>query len=584
MSEKKCSAKEFEKQLFRAIKSCPIVYINHSHHQYVTDALINIVQNYPELKLSEQSILEFDTGVSGLISFNANKFDSLYKSGYEEDKLGSFLRMIVYSRTKKEFVSYYNDCDKINSQQYQDKYLFVFRDSNTLFNSIKGCPNGYLAHLQTFASKYEYGQYENTMTIIIVSPESIDTIPTSIAQYVTILNITPPTRKEIKQCVVDIAGRSCFEDIRLRKYAEDMVRTLQGLQLYDVKQILKTALSMTGIVDRQAVEIALEEKRQIVKKTGILDVQEADVKFQDVGGLKKLCNDLEIKSAIFANLDDAEKYNIPIPKGILIIGMPGCGKTMIAKATANKFGVPLLRLDISKLMGKYVGESEANLRLALATAEAAHPCILWIDEIEKAFAGSGSYGGDNDMLVMRMMGYFLTWMQERKTPVYLVATANGILRPEFMRKGRFDEVYFVDFPNTQEAADILSKKINQRYPTNDAKCLFDFSVILESLIKVTEKMVKFSGAEIECVLNMVVERKFQEYLQDKELSNNQSNYTPQKIKIQLLDFEKAIDDIKEHTMANQKGDAKNPTVIDQIYQMQKTYNFTPASKISTNNK
>ena len=246
---------------------------------------------------------------------------------------------------------------------------------------------------------------------------------------------------------------------------------------------------------------------------------------------------------------------------------------MIAKATANKFGVPLLRLDISKLMGKYVGESEANLRLALATAEAAHPCILWIDEIEKAFAGSGSYGGDNDMLVMRMMGYFLTWMQERKTPVYLVATANGILRPEFMRKGRFDEVYFVDFPNTQEAADILSKKINQRYPTNDAKCLFDFSVILESLIKVTEKMVKFSGAEIECVLNMVVERKFQEYLQDKELSNNQSNYTPQKIKIQLLDFEKAIDDIKEHTMANQKGDAKNPTVIDQIYQMQKTYNF-----------
>ena len=297
MSEKKCSAKEFEKQLFRAIKSCPIVYINHSHHQYVTDALINIVQNYPELKLSEQSILEFDTGVSGLISFNANKFDSLYKSGYEEDKLGSFLRMIVYSRTKKEFVSYYNDCDKINSQQYQDKYLFVFRDSNTLFNSIKGWPNGYLAHLQTFASKYEYGQYENTMTIIIVSPESIDTIPTSIAQYVTILNITPPTRKEIKQCVVDIAGRSCFEDIRLRKYAEDMVRTLQGLQLYDVKQILKTALSMTGIVDRQAVEIALEEKRQIVKKTGILDVQEADVKFQDVGGLKKLCNDLEIKTS-----------------------------------------------------------------------------------------------------------------------------------------------------------------------------------------------------------------------------------------------------------------------------------------------
>lgn len=582
MSDKKYSAKEFEKQLHRAIKSCPIVYINHGHHQYVADALINIVQNYPDLKLSEQSILEYDTGIDGTISFDTNIIESTYSGRIE-----SLLQCIVYSETKQEFISQVTEKERILADEVKNKYLFVFKDSNALFKSIDtgGYPSRCLAHLRTFASKYENGQYENKMTIIIVSPESIDTIPTSIAQYVTVLNITPPTRKEIKQCVVDIAGRSCFEDIRLRKYAEDMVRTLQGLQLYDVKQILKTALSITGIVDRQAVEIALEEKRQIVKKTGILDVQEADVKFQDdVGGLKKLCNDLEIKSAIFANLDDAEKYNIPIPKGILIIGMPGCGKTMIAKATANKFGVPLLRLDISKLMGKYVGESEANLRLALATAEAAHPCILWIDEIEKAFAGSDSYGGDNDMLVMRMMGYFLTWMQERKTPVYLVATANGILRPEFMRKGRFDEVYFVDFPNTQEAADILSKKINQRYPTNDAKCLFDFSVILESLIKVTEKMVKFSGAEIECVLNMVVERKFQEYLQDKELSNNQSNYTPQKIKIQLLDFEKAIDDIKEHTMANQKGDAKNPTVIDQIYQMQKTYNFTPASKISTNNK
>ncbi len=576
MSDKKYSAKEFEKQLHRAIKSCPIVYINHSHHQYVADALINIVQNYPDLKLSEQSILEYDTGIDGTVSFDTNKIESTYSG-----RIKSLLQCIVYSGTKQEFISQVTERERILADEViKNKYLFVFRDSNALFKSIdtEGYPNSCLAHLQTFASKYEYGQYENTMTIIIVSPESIDTIPTSIAQYVTILNITPPTRKEIKQCVVDIAGRSCFEDIRLRKYAEDMVRTLQGLQLYDVKQILKTALSMTGIVDRQAVEIALEEKRQIVKKTGILDVQEADVKFQDVGGLKKLCNDLEIKSAIFANLDDAEKYNIPIPKGILIIGMPGCGKTMIAKATANKFGVPLLRLDISKLMGKYVGESEANLRLALATAEAAHPCILWIDEIEKAFAGSGSYSGDNDMLVMRMMGYFLTWMQERKTPVYLVATANGILRPEFMRKGRFDEVYFVDFPNTQEGADILSKKINQRYPSNDAHCLFDFSAILKNCTKVTEKMVNFSGSEIECVLNMVVERKFQEYLRDKELSNNPSNYTPQKIKVQILDFEKAIDDIKEHTMANQKGDEKNPTIIDQIYQMQKTYKFTSASE------
>ena len=230
----------------------------------------------------------------------------------------------------------------------------------------------------------------------------------------------------------------------------------------------------------------MEEKKQIVKKSGIVEVVDANVQFSEVGGLDVIKEQLEVKREIFQNLNLASECNLPLPKGILIIGMPGCGKSMIAKSVANLFDMSLLRLDINRLMGQYVGQSEANLRKALETAEAAHPCVLWIDEIEKAFAGSNNGGNNNDMLVMRLMGHFLTWMQERKTPVYIVATANDVMRPEFMRKGRFDEVYFVDFPNAAERKDIFEKKISHYKKSKSG--IFDFSQ-LKSYERIVEQMV-----------------------------------------------------------------------------------------------
>ena len=394
----------------------------------------------------------------------------------------------------------------------------------------------------------------------------------------TTIEIKPPTIDEIKQEVIAIAGNQIFKNTRKRKYAEEMVRTLQGLQLYDVKQVLKTSIAICGRINERAIKIALEEKKRIVMRSGIIEVVDTDVKFEDVGGLKKLCEDLDVKSKIYSNLGDAIKYNIPIPKGILIVGMPGCGKSMIAKATANKFGVSLLRLDVSRLMGKYVGESEANLRLALSTAEAAHPCVLWIDEIEKAFAGGNNPGGDEDMLVLRMMGHFLTWMQERKSPVYIVATANGVLRPEFMRKGRFDEVYFVDFPNELEAAEILKKKIEKKYPLDEKDCLFDFSEIGNCLEIAKQMEGKFAGSEIECVLNLVVEQKFPHYLKEKEANKDNVNFTPSKIRIQKSDFSLVISKMKNSIMANQKGTKNQKTAIELIRDMQKNYNFINASE------
>ena len=560
------SFKEFKNQLWTCIQSCPIVYINHFHDQYVDEALIELLKNND---MPEETIVEYDYGKDAIVSFDTKSIDSDMKS-YKG--LKDFISKIVDGKIKNE-----------QSDESIPKRLFLFKGL--------GCKTlreneAILSLLQTFASRYEVGAYEYDTTVIIVSPERVETLPLSIRKFVTVLEIAPPVTDEIRELIKAMIGEKNYDNPRQRRAVEDMVRTLQGLQMYEVKQTLRTVLKLNNNrISDKAVRLALKEKKRIVKKSGIIEVVDTDISFDDVGGLQKLRQDLEVKSAIYNNLGDAEKYHIPIPKGILVIGMPGCGKSMIAQATANKFGVSLLRLDVSRLMGKYVGESEANLRLALATAEAAHPCVLWIDEIEKAFAGGNGNSGDNDMLVMRMMGHFLTWMQERKTPVYIVATANDVMRPEFMRKGRFDEVYFVDFPSENERAQILEVKI-KKYTQDINNQLFDFSEIGDCRDVVKEMKGEyggFSGSEIECVLNMVVETRFQDYLREKAKASNE-NFIPSQIKISKEDFKKAIDTIKSSVMANQKSKKKKEedylrekTSIERIKDMQSTYNFVNAS-------
>ena len=560
------SFKEFKNQLWTCIQSCPIVYINHFHDQYVDEALIELLKNND---MPEETIVEYDYGKDAIVSFDTKSIDSDMKS-YKG--LKDFISKIVDGKIKNE-----------QSDESIPKRLFLFKGL--------GCKTlreneAILSLLQTFASRYEVGAYEYDTTVIIVSPERVETLPLSIRKFVTVLEIAPPVTDEIRELIKTMIGEKNYDNPRQKRAVEDMVRTLQGLQMYEVKQTLRTVLKLNNNrISDKAVRLALKEKKRIVKKSGIIEVVDTDISFDDVGGLQKLRQDLEVKSAIYNNLGDAEKYHIPIPKGILVIGMPGCGKSMIAQATANKFGVSLLRLDVSRLMGKYVGESEANLRLALATAEAAHPCVLWIDEIEKAFAGGNGKSGDNDMLVMRMMGHFLTWMQERKTPVYIVATANDVMRPEFMRKGRFDEVYFVDFPSENERAQILEVKI-KKYTQDINNQLFDFSEIGDCRDVVKEMKGEyggFSGSEIECVLNMVVETRFQDYLREKAKASNE-NFIPSQIKISKEDFKKAIDTIKSSVMANQKSKKKKEedylrekTSIERIKDMQSTYNFVNAS-------
>ena len=558
----KSSYTVFKTQLYNSILSCPIIYINHYHYLLIDEVFKDIFISFKSL--NEENILEYDRGQGCCVRFNGKHKD---KSLSSYTSIRSILRVLVNPDSEKK-----DPFEENQDSLFSRKKIYLFKG---LTKELIG--EDEVSLMQTFVSKYEAGEYDDKTTIIIISPNPVDEMPIVLRKFVTILDIMPPSVDEIKQYIVDTIGDSAL-DPKNSDTIDNLIRTLLGLQMYEVRQTLKTSLILSnGRISKRSIRIALEEKQRIVKKTGIIEVVEPNVSFNDIGGLNVLREDLKIKSDIYNNLSDAVKYNIPIPKGVLIVGMPGCGKSMIAKATADLFGVPLLRLDVSRLMGKYVGESEANLRLALSTAEAAHPCILWIDEIEKAFAGSNGGSGENDMLVMRMMGHFLTWMQERKSPVYIVATANGAMRPEFMRKGRFDEVYFVDFPNKSEAAEILRKKIECKYPANSKNGLFDFSQLGDCNDVVKNMEGKFSGSEIECVLNTVVEKKFCEYLKMKESSSNEHNGHISKIVVSKDDFTKVIKDMKDSIMANQKGNGGNKTPIELIYEMQKVYGFKNAS-------
>ena len=245
----------------------------------------------------------------------------------------------------------------------------------------------------------------------------------------------------------------------------------------------------------------LAEKEQIIKKSGILEMVPVQEKLDDIGGLAKLKSWLQQKSTVLANLPEARAFGVDAPKGIMIVGMPGCGKSLTAKAAAKLFGLPLLRLDVGSLMGKYVGESEGNMRRALKQADAVSPCVLWIDELEKAFVGINSSSGNaGSEVASRLFGYFLTWMQEKTSPVFVLATANDIsaLPPELLRKGRFDEIFYVDFPNETERVAIFDVHLERRKKTSNK---IDRKIL-------AAKTDGFSGADIESVVKEAIEKSF----------------------------------------------------------------------------
>ena len=329
-------------------------------------------------------------------------------------------------------------------------------------------------------------------TIIII--DSVRKVPDEISKYVSYLEIEYPNDEEIEQLIkehVTANGYSQFND----KDKKELMPSLKGLTAFDIDRMLDMAMSSNGSLSSEDRDMLLQQKKTMVKNSGVIELVDAEEKIENIGGMEALKGFLNRKSKIYGRLAEARNRKLDIPKGVFIVGMPGCGKSLCAKATAALFNCPLLKLDMGSMMGKYVGESEANLRKAIKIAEAAAPCIVWIDEIEKAFSGIGG----NDIMT-RMFGYFLSWMQDKKSAVYVIATANNAekLPPELKRKGRFDEIFCVNLPTAVEREAIFKVHLAKKgLPTQAAKALS-----VDSLTK------GFNGADIESVVNEALEESF----------------------------------------------------------------------------
>lgn len=553
MLRKQNLRQRIETQLATSLLTSPITYIPHYHLGLVDELLRDLCEpsstGHRLMDVDEISVLEFDT-LRGVVRDFGTKEIHNYYTGYQG--LGKWI----------EYLAFPGDQPPTSSSDKPVVCLF-----KNLFEAAQGIM------LQTFLLDFSASyRREKGISVLIVDPTPAEALPQGIRDVVTVVNVPRPDMDDVKEIVdkIDVSN-SCQG--RAEKLRKDLCRNLQGLELYELELVIRSSLLQSnGRLNDSTSAYALEEKRRILQKSGIIELISTEISFDDIGGLGRLRDDIRRAARLYSRIDEVEDCYVPLPKGVLLLGMPGCGKSMIAKATAKEFGVSLLRLDVSRLMGKYVGESEANLRSALATAEAAHPCVLWIDEIEKAFSGAGSANGENDMLVMRMMGHFLTWMQERKTAVYIVATANDAMRSEFMRKGRFDQVYFVDFPDDEERVEILKKKLA---PYRMAKYLQLDDSLDESSNKLKElakkSLDRFAGAEIEYVVNEVMMRK---------LSNSISQATDgADLKVAMVsssDFEAVIMDQRESIM-NQKDEKKQQPSIRNIRKLYEDYKFPAAS-------
>jgi SpoVK/Ycf46/Vps4 family AAA+-type ATPase len=271
------------------------------------------------------------------------------------------------------------------------------------------------------------------------------------------------------------------------KELDAILRALQGLTLHQARQVVAQCIVEDGRLSADDVQSILKRKVQAIKDGGLLEYYPLEDNRFELGGFAKLKAWLERARVGFT--PEAKALNLTPPRGIMLVGVPGCGKSLAAKAIAREWQLPLLKLDAGRLFDKFIGESEKNFRKAIETAESLAPIVLWIDEIEKAMAAGGGSGEADAGLSRRLFGAFLTWLQEKKQEVFVVATANDLtsLPPELLRKGRFDEIFFVDLPDDEEREAIW--KIHLGLRKQDA-AKFD-------LMKIVSASDGFSGSEIE---------------------------------------------------------------------------------------
>ncbi len=325
-------------------------------------------------------------------------------------------------------------------------------------------------------------------TVLVVAPTL--RLPEELEKDVSVIDVPLPSRADLMQLLRDIArvvtkNRKATVELSAEQ-AEMLVGAAHGLTLSEAENAFAKAIARDNKLDGSDLQLILDEKSQVIRKSGLLEYYATDQSLSDVGGLTHLKRWLERRKNAFS--EKARAFGLPAPKGLLLLGVQGCGKSLTAKAIATSWRLPLVRLDMGRIFSGLVGSSEENLRKAIRAVESLSPVVLWVDEIEKGLAGSG--GGANDTgVAARVLGTLLTWLQEKTSSVFVVATANRIesLPPELLRKGRFDEIFFVDLPSESERASILEIQLKKR-----KRDPAQFPVA--EIAKATEQ---FSGAELE---------------------------------------------------------------------------------------
>lgn len=381
----------------------------------------------------------------------------------------------------------------------QPAALFVAKDIHGfLGNKDRGFQPVLTRYLRDIAAWFEMSRH----SLIITAP--VFQVPPDLDKSVAMIDWPLPDESDLAEIL-----RQGELDLDVDRYPvtlnggrSDVIKAMRGLTAFEASSVLSSGIIATGELGEAVIPFIIKEKAQIIRKSGVLEYFDNSVTMQDVGGLQYLKSYAARKHAAFSA--DAKSHNVDDPRGCLLVGVPGTGKSLSAKAIAGAFRTPLLRMDIGALMGGLVGQSEANTRAALKTAEAVAPCVLWLDEIEK---GLSSSGGEHDGgTSTRVFGTILTWMQETIAPVYFVATANDIskLRPELI--SRFDDVIFVDLPSVESRIEILNVHLAKR---GQDVTRFDVNLVANALWG-------YSGREIERVVRSALETAF--YLNGGELT------------------------------------------------------------------
>ncbi|MBE9122398.1 AAA family ATPase [Tychonema sp. LEGE 07199] len=444
----------------------------------------------------------FDSLVKRLDLMIRARYSLLYIVGAEEEPVEAVIAQVALQVTPARRVLFWDivrgwedngsakgsvmaALDRIGKTAVEEYTIFVLRDLHPILRAPYTEKNAPVVRELRNLTR----ELKRSKKTIVLTSHALE-LPEELKEEATVIDFPLPNIQEIDSLISRIVEKP--EQLQVSGLAkEQLVKACQGLSRARIGRVLAKALAAKQQINESDIDGVLEEKQQAIRKTGILEFFNSRESLKNVGGLENLKQWVKMRQDAFT--DEARRYGIPNPKGVLLVGIQGTGKSLSAKTIAAEWRLPLLRLDTGRLFGGVVGESESRVRQMIQLAEAIAPCVLWIDEIDKAF-GNIISGGDGDSgTSRRVFGSLITWMQEKTSPVFIVATANNvrILPAELLRKGRFDEIFFLNLPSESEREDIFKVHLQRLRPTRLRE--FDLEVLAKSA-------KDFSGAEIEQVV------------------------------------------------------------------------------------